>query len=467
VELDEYLMTLRKRWLVIVITAAVGALGAYLYAHMQPPQYKATAKLFVSLARGDTVGDLVQGSTYTSNLVQSFVQLTTMPVVLDPTIKQLELDTTSHNLARSVQADSPINTMIIEITAASSDPQQAADIANTVARNLRAAVADVSPTSTDGGASIKLNEVSRAEAPLFPFSPNTKLSTATGLAAGLALGVLLALLLSRLDTKVRSAGDVPPKPERVILGNIPVSKDITATGPQALVQNPHGPIAESYRRVRTSLEFLDVASPAHVLVVTSAIPGEGKSTTALHLAMTYAEKGRRVLLIDADMRRPSVARRMDVEENAGLSTLLLGDATMKDIIQHWSPRLELMTSGVIPPNPGQLIDSDRMLDFLTQIRKEYDLVVFDTPPLLAVTDAAVLARHSDGAVVVAGCNIVDKKELAAALKTLDTIDATCLGVVMNQVRDRDARTYSYQYYTAKSQPTRRWWQRNESGSPSA
>ena len=430
-ELGEYLAALRKGWAAIVLLALVGAGAGYAWASTGAPTYRSSSTVFVSLTRGETVSELVQGATYTQNLVQSFVQLATMPVVLDPVIEELGLTTTARGLAGAVQADSPLDTVIIEISAVSKDPQRAADIANSVAVHLASTAQDLSPTGANGAASLEMTVVAEAQPSEVPFAPRPRVTAIAGLAAGVGLGVLLGLGRAQLDTRVRTADDLPRNPARPLLGQIPYDR-VLLRRPRALLEDAHSPLAESYRRLRTNLQFLDASTPLRSFVVTSSVPGEGKSTTAVNLALVMAETGSRVLLVDADLRSPSIAEICGLEGGAGLSAILIREAEPQDVAQPWGiPGLDVITAGQIPPNPSQLIDSDAMVTFLRAAVEQYDLVIVDTAPLLAVTDAAVLARRTDGAVVVARSRQVRRPVLAEALASLDSAGATCLGMVVN------------------------------------
>lgn len=459
-ELTDYVAALRKRWIILVIVALLGAGAGLAMARTTAPAYRSTTKVFVSLAHGETVGELVQGTLYTQNLVESFAQLSTTPAVLDPVIERLGLDVTSKTLGRSVSADAPLNTMFVEISATSSDPRRAATIADAVAAQLATTVRDIAPSGAAGTDTVRMSVVSPAEPAKAPFTPNTKLSVMTGGAVGAVLGVAVVLALTLLDTRVRSAKDVPRTPERVILGMVPRDRGAARRRTPSLLLNPHGSVAESYRRVQTNLQFLGAAGALRTIVVTSAIPREGRSTTSINLAIAIAEKGNRVLLVDADLRRPSLAHECDIESAVGLTTILIGEATLEDLAQPWGAAgLDVLVAGEVPPNPAQLIDSDAMGELLAEATERYDFVILDTPPLLAVADAAVLARHSDGAVVVAGCSQVRRTQLAAALSALDTVGAVCLGVVLNAIASTEEHPYTY---VATAQRRTSWWRRRRS-----
>ncbi|GIG19672.1 hypothetical protein Cch01nite_03960 [Cellulomonas chitinilytica] len=444
-EIGEYLAALRKRWYVIVVLAVLGAGIGYQQAQASTPMYRSTAKVFVSLARGDTVADLVQGSTYTRNLVESYVQLTTVPAVLEPVIDELDLPVSAKQLASVVHAEAPLDTMLIEISASSRSAQRASDVANAVANQLSETVESLSPTSADGVASVKITMVGEATPAGVPFSPNTKLLVATGGALGLAIGFAIALAWARLDTKVRGTADLPREPARPLLGLIPHDRSISTEGPRTIIEHPRGALAEAYRRVRANLDFLDSTDPVRAFVVTSTVPREGKSTTSVSLALALADTGRRVLLVDADLRRPAVARICGLEGEVGLTTILARKATLADVRQPWGIEgLDVVTAGRVPPNPTQLIDSAAIAAFLEEAKATYDMVIVDTSPLLAVSDAAVLARRTNGAIVVARARKVDRHHLQEALTTLDTLGAPCLGLVLNGgPRKRRATSYGY------------------------
>lgn len=429
-ELVEYANVLRRRWAVIVCTALVGALAAFGWAWSTPPSYTATAKVYVSLNTGESTSDLLQGSTYVKNLIESYAALTDMPVVLDPVAADLGPDVTGRDLAGAVSADSPLNTSIIEIKVDDGDPERAAVIANAVAQQLSLTVVDLSPATPTGEQAIEVTTVSSAEVPKYPSAPRTRLLVAAGGAGGLAISVALVLLWAVVDTRIRSSQDLEVVSEgTALLGSIPVVKRKAARVPAT--HEPLSTRAEAYRRVQTNLSFVDATTPARVLVVTSSVPGEGKSTTAINLASTFAESGSRVLLIDSDMRRPSIATVLGLEDAAGLTTALVGRSAMTDLVQRYGPGpLDVLPLGPIPPNPHQLIASDATRDLIAAARAAYDVVIIDAPPLLPVSDAAVLSTMADGVVVVVGARRVRRQQLTQAMRSLAGVEARVLGFIL-------------------------------------
>jgi capsular exopolysaccharide synthesis family protein len=252
--------------------------------------------------------------------------------------------------------------------------------------------------------------------------------------------VLYALAREVFDTRVSSAKDLERVSSDPLLGTLGRKK---RTEPAGLVMRvmPHSALAEGYRRVRANLEFIDVDSPPRSTVVTSALAREGKSTTAINLALAMAERSSRVLLIDADLRRPSVAELCDLEGDVGLTTVLLGDVDPEDAIVRWSDGLDVLPSGAVPPNPGQLLGSAAMKNLMQRLLLEYDFIVVDSPPLLPATDALGLSHLTDGAIVVARYKTTTRQQLATTLNSLEAVNARILGIVINQVRERRAEVY--------------------------
>ncbi|WP_300681127.1 polysaccharide biosynthesis tyrosine autokinase [Nocardioides sp.] len=449
-DLREYAATLRKQWYVVALFTLLTTVAGLYYATSKPAVYQGTSQVFVSSSPGATIQDLVQGSNYTQNLVQSYAALAAMPVVLDPVIAELHLNTTSRALAKRVTASTTLNTVIINIAVTAPTAEGSAAISNAVANQLSTTIAGLNPSATHDEA-VRLQVVSPASVPSGPIAPRKKLIVATFLLAGLALGVVVALLRQLLGTRLRNAEEISQVTSAAILGSIP--RLATSGSAAVTAYSPRSIAAESYRRLQTNLQFLDVSAPVRSLVVTSALGGEGKSMTSINLALAIAEKGQRVLLVDADMRKPSIAEYCHLEQAVGLTTVLIGKAALHEVVQPWGhPTLEVLTSGSTPPNPSQLIDSIAMHQLLGDALDSYDVIIFDAPPLLPVSDGAVLARLTDGALVVAGCHQLRRHQLVEALATLETVGARCLGVVANRTRSRTTSSY---YGEKPSRPWRR------------
>lgn len=460
-DLSEYLGALRKRWSVIVALALIGAVAAFAYARTTPPTYTSTAKVYVSLNNGETTSDLLQGSAFVKNLIDSYAALADMPVVLDAVAEDVGIDGPGRSLAGAVTADALLNTSIIEIKVVDGSPERSAAIANSVATNLSETVERLSPGAASGAQAVSLDVVSEATVPAYPSAPRTKFLVLTGALVGLALGVVTALLWSALDTRVRTQRDVEAlvAEKAPILGAIPRSRRRGA--PLAVLDDPLSSTAEAYRKIQTNLSYIDVADPARVIVVTSSVPGEGKSTTARNVALTLAEGTRRVLLLDADLRRPSVSQSFGLEASVGLTTVLVGRARLDEVVQNVEvDNLDVLPSGPLPPNPHQLIESTAMRDLLSTARSSYDVVVIDTPPLLPVSDAAVLTTMADGTILVIGSKRVRRHQLRQAMRSLDAVGSRLLGIVMT-FAPRSGLEGEFYGYRAERRGLRLPWRRHD------
>jgi succinoglycan biosynthesis transport protein ExoP len=203
---------------------------------------------------------------------------------------------------------------------------------------------------------------------------------------------------------------------------------------------------EAYRALRTNLQFLDFEAETRAFVVTSSISAEGKSTTAVNLALAIADAGRSVVIVDADLRRPKVANYLGVDGSVGLVDVLVGTSSLDDALQDWGEHgLAVLPCGPVPPNPSELLQSATMGELIATLRTRFDTVLFDAPPLLPVSDAAILSRQTSGALVVAAAKRVKKPQLRAALNNIDQVGARTLGIVITMVPVRGGDSYGYGY----------------------
>jgi capsular exopolysaccharide synthesis family protein len=436
----EYLRSIARRWLIVVLLGALGSGAGFAYAASLPVLYRATSSVFVSSPRGESTNELVQGFTFTEKLVQSYTQLATMPAVLEPVIDSLDLDTTATALATSVSASTPLNTVIIEVTVINRSAAQSAQIANAITRSLATTGQDLAPQGPAGSPSVTLETVSTAQAPSRPFSPNTALIVITGLLVGLALGIVYAVLRDMLDTRVRDEKDLERVTDAPLLGKVGQKGHKDPVGITMRVM-PRSTIAEAYRRIQANLEFIDVDHRPRTIVVTSAVTRDGKSTTSVNLALALAERSSRVLLIDADLRRPSIADICGVDGDVGLTTVLVGAISPDEAIVPCGDRLSVLSAGALPPNPGQLLGSEAMRSLLRILAVRFDYIVIDSPPLLSATDALGLSHLADGAIVVARYRATRRTQLKDTIESLENVNARVLGIVLNFVKDRQTHPY--------------------------
>jgi capsular exopolysaccharide synthesis family protein len=211
-------------------------------------------------------------------------------------------------------------------------------------------------------------------------------------------------------------------------------------------KNPKSPASEAYRTLRTNIQFASFDKDMQVVMVTSSGPEEGKSTTAANLALTVAQTGKKVLIVDCDMRRPTLHRKFQVSNQVGLSNLLVGELDFEEACQSHVDNLYILTSGTVPPNPAEMLSSKKMRDFLLKARNEFDYIILDTPPVIAVTDAQLLSTLSDGVLLVVSSGEADREAAARAKTLLEKVNANIIGVVLNKVNMKSRRGYGAYYY---------------------
>ncbi|TFD06162.1 MULTISPECIES: polysaccharide biosynthesis tyrosine autokinase [unclassified Cryobacterium] len=446
-ELRDYIRILRKSWVLIVLCTLVAVGAASTYSILQTPEYSATSKVVILTQSSGSTADLAQGNNFSVARVKTYSELVTTPIVLLPVIASLDLGVTADVLATKVAASAQLDTSIIDVVVTDTDPVRAADTANAISTSLTRVVEDIETPDAVGATSpVKLTLTQEATVATAPVSPNVPLNIALGALVGLALGVGIAVLRETLETRIRNTRDVEALTDLPILGGIvfdPKAKD----RPLIVHVDPRSPRAESFRTLRTNLQFLDVGRVDRAFVITSSIESEGKSTTGANLAIALADAGSRVLLVDADLRRPKVADYMDVEGAVGLTDVLIGRAELADVIQPWGKgQLFVLPAGHVPPNPSELLGSTRMTQLIAEFNRAFDVVIFDAPPLLPVTDAAILAKNVGGALVVVAAGRTHKNQLTGAIAALNNVGAPISGLVLTMLPTSGPDAYGYGHY---------------------
>jgi capsular exopolysaccharide synthesis family protein len=318
--------------------------------------------------------------------------------------------------------------------------------------SLVSAIDEYEGDGTTGSAPVTITTDQSALVPTTPIFPDLQTSLIVGGVLGLGVGIAFALMRTASDRRIRATDDVEARIGLPVVGTIPLTA--TSAGSRLLdagAMSDKGTsfaVAEALRALRTNLQFMDVDNPPRTIVVTSPLPSDGKSTIACNLALTLAASGRAVVLVDGDLRRSTVATTMGLPGGAGLSDVLSGRAEIADVLQrtHQSSNLFVLTAGSVPPNPSEVLGSARMRQLLSDLAK-HATVIIDAPPLLPVTDGAVLAHQSDGALLVVSLGKTTYDLLEKAVNTLSKAGGRALGVVLNRapLRGADSSTYSYEY----------------------
>lgn len=443
-ELTDLVRILRRRWIPIVAAGIVGVGVAAGVSALQTPSYQSSTRVFVSTQTGETSADLAQSNAYTLSRVLTYAELARSERVLAVVVERLGLDVDELELMRQIEAVPVPETTIIQITATSTDPDEAAAIANETATSLASVVDEIEGTATQASP-VRLTTIAEARPPESASSPSWPLNMLLGGLAALVLATGFVVLRDLLDTRIRSPHDVELATHHPIIGTIAFDE---RAGERPLVVHdaPHDFRAEAYRSLRTNLLFVDVEGGQRTFVVTSSVAGEGKTTATANLAIALAQSGETVLLIDADLRKPKVADTLAIEGRIGLTTVLIGEAEIDDAVQDWGGTgLFVLPAGRVPPNPSELLGSRAMESLLRRLEDEFDWILVDAPPLLPVTDAAVLGTRMSGAIVVAASGKTTRGQLDGALTRLGTVDVSVAGILLTMLPTSAGHAYAYGY----------------------
>ena len=420
-ELRGYLHALRLRWWLVVGLAVLGALLGLVAFLLTPRVYASTVTFYVSVPLAAD-GSSATATQYAQAKVSSYVSLVASEEAARRAMADQQVSGSPESVASSITASAQLNTTLLTATVRTGSRDQSLAVARGLAHTFGPLVDELDNQGRPADV-VGVDVVSGPTLAAAPVSPDLKRYLALGLLAGLVLGALLAVLRDLLDVTVRSVGaasEAVGAPTLAVVDEDPQSRRR----------------AESIRQLRTNLTFLRPAGRpvrgGEVVVVTSALGGEGRTTTALDLARSVAEAGERVLLVEADLRRPTLGAALHLEAGPGLSDVLAGHVEVAAAVRPGDvDGLSVLPAGTVPPNPAELLGSPRMADVVAALRLGYEKVLLDTPPLLPVTDAAVCSALADGVLLVVRWGRTSRDEVAEAARMLEQVHASVLGSVLN------------------------------------
>lgn len=453
-ELQTALRILRAHWVSILVLGLVGVLTAAGWAFLQPRVYNADASGYVA-GTGEGGGSSDSGSALLANnlalaKVVSYVDIGSWRSVAEHAIEKLSLSESPETLVRRVKVSNVPGTVTIRVDASAGSPESARDLAEAWLEGMSDEIESLETGGGTGVASVRLVPGDTARLPTSPSSPNTQLALLLGGALGIAAGLAYAIARYTLDRRIRSADLVERETGVSVVGTVPVEKTFSNTSRLVSTTSARDgrlfAVSEAVRELRTNIQFMDVDHPPRVIVVTSPLPGDGKSTISGNLALVMAAAGQNVVLIDGDLRRPMVASVFGLVEGAGLTDVLSGRAEFDDVVQSYggTPNLRILAAGRTPPNPSEVLGSDRMRELMRRLAIDSTVIV-DAPPLLPVTDAAVLTHSADGAIIVVGVGRTTIEMLRKAISTLERVGGRALGVVLNRVPKSGGSYHDYRY----------------------
>ena len=489
-------------WLILLAGLSVGAV-AYVVSIRTIPIYQTSARLLVSDPPSTRSLDTTS-MVSTQSMTGTYREMLVDWVVLQGVIDRLNLNVTPAAIQNEIIVTTISGTQLLVVTVRDPDPNRAKDIANTLGQvfadhirelqtqrysasqtGLAKQVSDMEQqinvttqaisTVTNSAEKLQLEarltqyrslyanlvtnfeQVRLAEAQTSTnvvvsqpavtteqVIPKTNTNVLLGFLAGALLAMLVVILIDVLDDTLKNPDQIRQKLNLAILGMITIHP--TEDNKPISLMQPRSPAAESFRSLRTNLTFSSVDKPIHRILITSTMPQEGKTTVSANLAVVFAQGEKKVILIDADLRKPQIHRRFGLSNRVGLSELFVSSwDVLPQVIQTGAlPELGVITSGGLPPNPSDLLSSQKMAHILERINQDFSLIIIDTPPVLSVTDACALAPAVDGVLLVAQPGKTRMHEFQQAIQQLRSVNANILGVVLNDV-DPGNRKYGYYY----------------------
>ncbi|MCW2856669.1 MAG: ywqD 1 [Marmoricola sp.] len=431
----------QRRWLTIAVFFVLGLVGGAALTYFQTPQYESTARIFIATdsgANGSTT-DALTANYLAQQQVASFSDLVTSRELMQRVIARLNLPLTPAQLSGKIKSTVATGTVIITLTVRDTSPTLAQEIGKAESDLFTAYIAELETSP------VKATIVDPASYSAVQVSPKVVLNMIIAAVLGLVLGLAMALLRDLLDNTIGSASDVEDTIDAPVLSSVAYDTDVPKH-PLLTEVGSHSTRVEAFRLLRTNLQFLDLDTRPRALVITSAVPSEGKTSTATNLAIALAQTGLRVLLVDGDLRRPKVASVLGLERSVGLTTVLVGRSELQDSIQkHTDSGIYFLASGPIPPNPTEVLQSRAAQELFDRVSQMFDMVIIDGPPLLPVSDAAIMARDVDGAILVVRHGKTTKDQLKQAALRLAQVDANLLGVMVNMTPKRGGKGSGYGY----------------------
>lgn len=436
----------KRLWIIIIIPIVTSVAGALISIYAITPVYEGTTTLIVGRAF-ENDGDRVRYDDILmyQKLVKTYGELAKSRLIVDKTISELNYNIKYEDLQKNLKVIPRSDTQILEIKVLNKDAEVAFHIANTLADIFVETVKEMMNTDD-----VKIMD--RAVLQYKPVKPNIILNTLITAFSGLMLSLGLIFLLEYLDNTIKGEADVHRYLGIALLANIPCIDKMEANKTITL-KDPKSPASEAYRVLRTSIKFASFQKNVKSMVITSVGPKEGKSTIAVNLGITMAQSGSKVLILDGDLRNPSIHKFFCHSNDIGLTNVLVENASYMDCLVHTGVKnLDILLCGPIPPNPADLLGSAKMVSLITALRDSYDYVIVDAAPVVVVTDAALLASICDGTIL----NICSEKTIIEgaikAREMLNNVNANILGAVLNKVKINNSKSLygHYLYYYGRT-----------------
>lgn len=458
-ELQDYLRVLRNHWLGVLVITLACCVAAAVWTASRPKVYAANSSGMVTFSQNENPALGNVNDQLAKSKATTYVDIALSRATAQTVIDTMHLTTTPAALVSQISVEQPTDTPLLKITAEASTPKAAQALADGWVEALATQVQKIEGGGSQAAGAPRVQELDQAALPGSPVSPNPRRNLLLGLLAGLLLGAAYALLRNTLDRRLRDVQDTEQKLGVSVVGAVPgagvLEHPIGAPAALAVRAEPGDTLgtaaAEAFRKVRTNLMYMNVDNPPRTLVITSPRPGDGKSTVAANVAAAIEQSGQVVILVDADLRRPTVASAFSVDGAVGVTNVLSGQVTLESALQKPAgfEKLLVLAAGSPAPNPSELLGSMAMRTLIDNLAK-HAIVVLDAPPLLPVTDAALLSTAADGVLLVVSSGRTTDADAASCIDSLEAVNGKVLGVILNRVKVRRSGSGYYGTYSTYS-----------------
>jgi len=453
--LSRTVAAVRAGWWLLLVGLVIGGGVALAVSLLETPTYTSSTEFFVSTTDSTSTSLAFQGSQLSQQRAASYAKLITGEDLSERVVKRLGLDMSSGKLRGELNATVVPDTVLIDVTVTDSSPERAQSIAEAVGTEFPALVAQLESPAGGGVSPVKVTVTDRPNLPSASDSRDIARKITAGALLGLVVGASLAAVRASLDRSVKNAEQVIQTIGVPVLGHI--MHDESLAKRHVIDRWDASRTAENFRQLRNNLQWLNVDSPPTVIMVTSAVPEEGKTTAVLNLALALADAGRKVTILETDLRKPKVADYLGIAGGTGLSNVLAGTADLTDVIQRYGDRdVWILPAGPMLPNPGEVLASRQMEALIDKLRGDNDYVLVDAAPVLPVADSSGLAAHMDGVLLSVRYGSTRTEQLWEAAATLEGVRGNVLGVILNIVPPKadvaEWSAYGYRHFRSSEGP---------------
>lgn len=440
IELKKIISIMLKRSWIVASLIFLFAIGSRIIStNYLDYIYKAQTTLFIGKEQGAIGGigiSLSDIQTY-NQLIIDYKHIADSRLVIDKVIKNTNINMDINDFKESLSVEIINNSRLFTVSFLHHNPETAAKIANEIAKELTIAAAEIVEVKN-------IMIIDEALVPTKHVSPNINMITLVSGLIGMIIGLFIIYLIELYYDTLANQESIEEELQLPTIGNIPRNKDLSLIS----IDQPNSYIAESYRMLRTNINYINIDKENKVILITSSVISEGKTTTISNLAITMAKADKKVLLLEGDLRRPRTHDLFKINQIPGLTNIIYEKLVLSEVIQHIEEvsKLDIITSGVLPLTPAELLGSDAFKSIIENARKIYDVILIDAPPILSVTDAAIISQLVDGVILVVAANTTKKNDTINAKKALDKVGANLMGVILTKIKQNKRDYYNDDYY---------------------